>query len=78
MLSFLFVKSADNKSDIFTKNVTGENFEQHVDNFVMDRKVIEMSSKDIELGNFALGRVLGKCEMPATRALHNKKISLPS
>ena len=39
-IKVVFVRSEDNKSDFFTKNVSGEIFDQHKGNFVMDRNEI--------------------------------------
>ena len=39
-IKVIFVRSEDNKSDFFTKNVSGEIFDQHKGNFVMDRNEI--------------------------------------
>jgi hypothetical protein len=36
----IFVKTAENKSDIFTKNVSGEAYDDHIDNYNMDRNNI--------------------------------------
>ena len=36
----VFVKSEDNKSDGFTKNLSGDLFEKHVDDFVWDKKSV--------------------------------------
>jgi hypothetical protein len=32
----VFVKTTDNKSDMFTKNASGEAYDEHIDNYIMD------------------------------------------
>ena len=39
-IEVVFVKSEENKSDLFTKNLSGELFDKHVDDFVWDRKSV--------------------------------------
>jgi hypothetical protein len=36
----LFVKTAENKSDMFTKNISGEAYDDHIDSYIMDRNNI--------------------------------------
>jgi hypothetical protein len=36
----VFVKTTENKSDMFTKNVSGEAYDEHIDNYIMDCKDI--------------------------------------
>ena len=40
-IKIIFVKSAENVSDGFTKNVTGEIYENHLNKFVEEKKMIE-------------------------------------
>ena len=37
-IKIVFVKTADNRADMFTKNVTSEVYDNRVDDFIMDRK----------------------------------------
>jgi hypothetical protein len=39
----VFVKTTENKSDMFAKNVSGEAYDEHLDNYIMDRKDITRS-----------------------------------
>jgi hypothetical protein len=39
-VKIVFVKTTENKSDMFTKNVSGEAYDVHIDNYIMDRKDI--------------------------------------
>ena len=39
-LKFQFVKSSQNKADHLTKNVTGEIYEAHINDFVIDKSLI--------------------------------------
>jgi hypothetical protein len=41
-IKVLFFNSKFNKADKFTKNVTEEFFEEHVDNYIVHREVIKM------------------------------------
>jgi hypothetical protein len=50
-IKIVFVKTEDNKADQFTKNVTGDVYDKHVEDFVADRK-------DFSCANEQLGRVL--------------------
>jgi hypothetical protein len=47
-IKIIFVNSKDNKADIFTKNVTSEIDEEHVDDFIIHLEVIEISSDDLD------------------------------
>ena len=38
-LSIIFVRTADNVADPFTKNVTGDVYDSHVKEFVVDREI---------------------------------------
>ena len=40
LIKVIFVKSADNYSDGWTKNVTGEVYEAHLDKFVAERSYL--------------------------------------
>jgi hypothetical protein len=40
MIKIVFVKTQDNKADMFTKNVSGEVYDEHVESFIMDCKDI--------------------------------------
>jgi hypothetical protein len=40
MIKIVFVKTQDNNADMFTKNVSGEVYNEHVESFIMDRKDI--------------------------------------
>jgi hypothetical protein len=48
VIKIIFINSKENKADIFTKNVTGDIYEEHVDDFIIHREVIKVSSKDLE------------------------------
>ena len=37
MIKIVFVKTVDNKADMFTKNVSSEVYESHVNEFIEDR-----------------------------------------
>jgi hypothetical protein len=39
-VKIVFVKITENKSDMFTKNVSGEAYDEHIDNYIMVRKDI--------------------------------------
>jgi hypothetical protein len=39
-IKVIFVKTSENKSDMFTKNVSGEAYDDHIDNYIMDRNNI--------------------------------------
>ena len=39
-VKFVFVKSADNKADVFTKNVSGEIYNKHKDDFILRKDVL--------------------------------------
>jgi hypothetical protein len=39
-VKIVFVKTTENKSDMFTKNVSGEAYDEHIDNYIMDCKDI--------------------------------------
>ena len=43
----IFVSSKENKADILTKNVTSEIFEEHIEDFVIHRERIELTSKEL-------------------------------
>jgi hypothetical protein len=36
----VFVKTTENKSDMFTKNVSGEAYDEHIDNYIIDHNYI--------------------------------------
>jgi hypothetical protein len=36
----VFAKTTENKSYMFTKNLSGEAYNEHIDNYIMDRKDI--------------------------------------
>jgi hypothetical protein len=58
VIKIIFVNSKNNKADIFTKNVTSEIYEEHVDDFIIHREVIRTSSDELEkLKYFDSGRV---------------------
>jgi hypothetical protein len=40
MINIVLVKTQDNKADMFTKNVSGEVYDEHVESFIMDHKDI--------------------------------------
>jgi hypothetical protein len=40
VIKIVFVKTTENKSDMFTKNVSVEAYDDHIDNFIMDHKDI--------------------------------------
>jgi hypothetical protein len=39
-IKVIFVKTAEKKSDMFTKNVSGETYDDHIDNYIMDSNSI--------------------------------------
>jgi hypothetical protein len=39
-VKIVFVKTTENKSDMFTKNVSGDAYDEHIDNYIIDRKDI--------------------------------------
>jgi hypothetical protein len=39
-VKIVFVKTTENKSDMFTKNVSGEDYDEHIENYIMDCKDI--------------------------------------
>jgi hypothetical protein len=41
MIKIVFVKTEENMSDVFTKNVTSEVYDSHVDEYVQDRRDID-------------------------------------
>ena len=47
VIKVMFVQSKKNKADLFTKNVTGEVFEEHVDDFIIHREVIETTTAEL-------------------------------
>jgi hypothetical protein len=36
----VFVKTTENKSEMFTNNVNGKAYDEHIDNYIMDHKDI--------------------------------------
>jgi hypothetical protein len=47
VIKIIFVKSQNNKADIFTKNVSSETYEEHIDNFIIHREVIKLTSDEL-------------------------------
>ena len=45
-IKITFVKSENNLSDGFTKNVSGEVFEKHKDDLVADKKYVQFDTKE--------------------------------
>jgi hypothetical protein len=39
-IKIVSVKTTENKSDMFTKNVSGDAYDEHIDNYIIDRKDI--------------------------------------
>jgi hypothetical protein len=39
-IKVVFVKTANNKSDMFTKNVSGEAYDAHIDSYIMEHRDI--------------------------------------
>jgi hypothetical protein len=39
----VFVKTTENKYGMFTKNVSGEAYDEHIDNYIVDRKDITLN-----------------------------------
>jgi hypothetical protein len=37
-VKIVFVKTTENKTDMFTKNMSGEAYDEHIDSYIMDRK----------------------------------------
>jgi hypothetical protein len=58
MIRIIFVCSKDNKADIFTKNVSGDVYEEHVDTDIIHREVINITS-DTEHPHYDSGGVVG-------------------
>jgi hypothetical protein len=59
MIKVIFVQSAKNKADIFTKNITSETYVEHIGDFIIEREVVRLTSKQIdEWNNFRSGGVL--------------------
>ncbi len=57
-IKIIFVMSKDNIAYMFTKNVVSEIFEEHIDNFLIHREVIKLTSKELEaIGITNSGRV---------------------
>jgi hypothetical protein len=57
-IKIIFVMSKDNIADMFTKNVISEIFEEHIDNFLIHREVIKLTSKELDtIGISNSGRV---------------------
>lgn len=40
-IKIIFVKSAENKADMFTKNVTSETHDFHVKSYIIDKREID-------------------------------------
>jgi hypothetical protein len=59
VIKIIFVKSQENKADIFTKNVSSEIYEEHIDNFVIHREVIKVTDEELnDIGKFGSEGVL--------------------
>jgi hypothetical protein len=43
-IKIIFVKTSDNKSDIFIKNITSDIYDAHMDNFLIHCQAIQLSS----------------------------------
>lgn len=41
LIKIVFVKTHENKADMFTKNVSGDTYDAHVNEFICERKLIE-------------------------------------
>jgi hypothetical protein len=41
VIKIIFVKSLENKADIFTKNVNGEIYKEHIENFIIHCQVLK-------------------------------------
>ena len=46
-IKIIFVMSKKNISDMFTKNVTSEILEEHIDNFLIHREIIKLTSAEL-------------------------------
>jgi Reverse transcriptase (RNA-dependent DNA polymerase) len=58
VITIVFVSSAANKADMFTKNVTSEAFESHIDNFIVQHYIIKTTTEELEkYAFFDSGRV---------------------
>jgi hypothetical protein len=49
VVEIVFVKSAENKADGFTKNLSGELFEAHVGDFVWDKSEVGATAVDVDV-----------------------------
>jgi hypothetical protein len=47
-IKIIFVMSKANMADMFTKNVTSEIYEEHIDNFLIHREVIKLTSANLD------------------------------
>jgi hypothetical protein len=47
-IKIIFVTSRDNKADIFTKNVTLEIYEEHIDDYLIQHQVIKTTMQDLK------------------------------
>jgi hypothetical protein len=57
-IKIIFVNSKENIADMFTKNVTSEIYELHVDTFLIHKEVIKISSEELnKIGKFGSRRV---------------------
>ena len=46
-IKVIFVMSKENIADMFTKNVTSEIYKEHIDNFIIHRQIIELTSSEL-------------------------------
>jgi hypothetical protein len=57
MIKLIFVQSAKNMADIFTKNITSETFVEHIGDFIIEQEVVCLTKKEIdEWNNLHSGR----------------------
>ena len=75
-IKIIFVMSKQNMADIFTKNVIGEIYEEHIDNFIVHREVIKLTSAELQpTGFFDYGGVSERKQHVKAAYLNESKTS---
>jgi Reverse transcriptase (RNA-dependent DNA polymerase) len=65
VIQIIFVTSKENKADMFTKNVTSEIYDAHIDNFIAKHQIIETTTEELNKYKFFdSGGVLEMSEIP--------------
>jgi hypothetical protein len=79
-LKIVFVKTTENKSDMFTKNVSGEIYDAHVNDFVMSRTDVglltfEATEEGCQHAVVEYGSNVSQVHSTSSRALTNLSVS---